>query len=455
MPEEYRAKSRLYLAGQLIDNHKNFWEPLLNKISSCSYINYLGEIKDDSEKIKILCDMDVIVTVSRDESCSLVTLEGAMLSKPLIVSENVGAKYIVSRDNGWIVKTGDVANLSKTFMEIIDNPQKLVKMGEISRKQYEALSNMESYKSDIVSMVETNLTDVTTYRLKKRKQTNVSLTKKAYYIYKVGGFRGLFAAYKRKKEQRNIMIPICLLGTGSTKQAIDLISGVRVEKMIGKCSLLSSEYPKRYSSLSVDISKMQDKHDIETDLSKTLVDALKGSNSKYLVIDLLDERFNLCRIKYAVGSEIVATKSNILMDNLGNISVDDTVLMSEYVSILPFEETNYERKICAVSKKIKGVFKRKNIILHECYLAKTYISKNGDILEFDEKTLANINRINDKLEKLYTVLKRELEGAEVIVMPDWVTADEKHKQGLNPMHYCAEYYKYVAKMIESYLQPKK
>lgn len=52
-----------------------------------------------------------MVVPSRDESCSLVALEGAMMSKPLILTENIGAKYILDENSGWLVKTGSVDSL--------------------------------------------------------------------------------------------------------------------------------------------------------------------------------------------------------------------------------------------------------------------------------------------------------------------------------------------------------
>ncbi|WP_139025413.1 glycosyltransferase family 4 protein [Acetonema longum] len=55
--------------------------------------------------------MDAFVIVSRDESCSLVALEWAMMGTPLIVSGNVGA------DNGWVVETGTHKSLLKQFLD--------------------------------------------------------------------------------------------------------------------------------------------------------------------------------------------------------------------------------------------------------------------------------------------------------------------------------------------------
>ena len=91
--------------------------------------------------------MDVVVVASRDESCSLVALEGAMLSRPLIVTENVGAKYMVTPQNGLIVPSNDVDAMKDALMTMIDNRASLYEMGRESRKRYEALASMARHES--------------------------------------------------------------------------------------------------------------------------------------------------------------------------------------------------------------------------------------------------------------------------------------------------------------------
>ena len=100
--------------------------------------------------------MDVVVVASRDESCSLVALEGAMLSKPLIVTENVGAKYMVSEENGMVVKTADVNDLMTAMMQMIDRKSELAKMGAASRKMYDTYASMQSYTQDMKKMYALN-----------------------------------------------------------------------------------------------------------------------------------------------------------------------------------------------------------------------------------------------------------------------------------------------------------
>lgn len=153
LPETYRGKLHLYFAGRLLDDCKDFWEPIMEKIEGNPQISYLGEISDTKEKIDIMKKMNVFCIVSRDESCSLVTLEAAMLGKPIIVSENVGAKYIVSDNNGWIVETGNENALTEVYKQIVEHPEKLEVMGKNSREAYLSKATIEIYNKNIVKMV--------------------------------------------------------------------------------------------------------------------------------------------------------------------------------------------------------------------------------------------------------------------------------------------------------------
>jgi len=114
-----------------------------------------GIIVNQNEKWEKFSQMDVFVIPSRDESCSLVTLEACMLKKPVIVSENVGAKYMVKNgENGYIVPTENSDRLKEAMEKLIINKNGLSKMGEISREQYEKFANFDKHMEELQKIVE-------------------------------------------------------------------------------------------------------------------------------------------------------------------------------------------------------------------------------------------------------------------------------------------------------------
>jgi len=150
MPATYQSRAELHFAGGFINSGTSFASYLFGQIKGESGIHYHGLIADERKKIELLSQMDVVVVASRDESCSLVALEGAMLSKPLIVTENVGAKYMVGDENGWIVPSGEVLAMRDAFMRMIDlSPSELGTMGTASRLKYDRLASMNAHRREL------------------------------------------------------------------------------------------------------------------------------------------------------------------------------------------------------------------------------------------------------------------------------------------------------------------
>lgn len=158
MDDIRRKKSEIHFAGRLMEYAKAYYLPLLEEIKHYQGVYYHGEIQDRKKLLQLMMDSDVIVVPSKDESCSLVVLEAAMMGKPIVISENIGAKYIVDR-NGWIFKTDSVEELKKIYEDIIDNTEELSNMGIESRKKYLKTSTFEIYKDEILRMVNENMTN--------------------------------------------------------------------------------------------------------------------------------------------------------------------------------------------------------------------------------------------------------------------------------------------------------
>ncbi|GKX33796.1 MAG: hypothetical protein MnENMB40S_14140 [Rhizobiaceae bacterium MnEN-MB40S] len=76
-----------------------------------------------------------------------------MLSKPLIVTENVGAKYMVGDENGIVVPTGEVGALRDAFMRIMNlGSDELIAMGNASRVRYDKLASMGTHSHQLEAL---------------------------------------------------------------------------------------------------------------------------------------------------------------------------------------------------------------------------------------------------------------------------------------------------------------
>ena len=153
LPESYKDRSELFFAGRIFDAEIEFGNQLITRANKIKGATYLGELVSD-EIIPKMSEMDIVIVPSRDESCSLVALEGAMLSKPLVVTRNVGAKYIIRNKSGIVVETGDSVSLSYAMKKLIDHKCELKSMGIRSRKNYETMANMKVYEREMKMLFE-------------------------------------------------------------------------------------------------------------------------------------------------------------------------------------------------------------------------------------------------------------------------------------------------------------
>lgn len=160
-----RIQSEIHFAGRYVDFAKDYYSAFCQEVEMCEGAFYHGEITDRRELLQLIKDCDVVVIPSKDESCSLVAIEGAMLSKPLILSTNIGARYLVEEgENGWIFCTDNIGELSECFHEAIDYKNSLIEMGKKSRVLYEGTSTYEIYRNNILKLVSENIEDKEEYR---------------------------------------------------------------------------------------------------------------------------------------------------------------------------------------------------------------------------------------------------------------------------------------------------
>lgn len=162
MSEQYRQKAIFNIIG----NDKcfeQFANELKEKTRNIPNVIWHGLIIDQNKKLILFDDTSVFVVVSRDEPASIIVIEGAMLGRPSIISENVGTKYLIEEGKtGFIVETGNVEQLKQTMMNIIDNPAMLISMGKMARKKYLKTSTFDIFQDNLSKAIKENL----------KKQTN-------------------------------------------------------------------------------------------------------------------------------------------------------------------------------------------------------------------------------------------------------------------------------------------
>lgn len=132
LPEKMQEKSELHFVGPAPKWSLEYQDEL--HAMQTKHVKFHEEIRDRDELFRLYDEMDVVIVASRDESCSLVALEAAMLGKAILMTENTGAKYIV--DKVCILPTGNSAVLARNMMKCIREPEILLRLGKHNHDRY-------------------------------------------------------------------------------------------------------------------------------------------------------------------------------------------------------------------------------------------------------------------------------------------------------------------------------
>ncbi len=133
-----------------------YGKKLVKRTSKIESIKWLGEIQKDHKK-EFFENIDVLCVPSLDEPSGLVVLEGAMHGKALIVTDKVGAAYMVAPQNGYVVKANDSKALSQAMENIIKKADGLKSMKQSSRKRYLKYGTIDREQKDVLHMLKENI----------------------------------------------------------------------------------------------------------------------------------------------------------------------------------------------------------------------------------------------------------------------------------------------------------
>ena len=156
-----RTNVHINYAGNILD--QRFYDTIISRYKEDN-IQYWGLVSGE-DKIRLFQETDVFVVPSRDESCSLVALEAFAAGKPVIISDQVGAQYLLTEESGWIFEINHVDELTELLENIANLKYDLDSYGAEAKKQYDKYVNFNEYREGLLSLVErySNKKDVHQY----------------------------------------------------------------------------------------------------------------------------------------------------------------------------------------------------------------------------------------------------------------------------------------------------
>lgn len=179
------------------------------------------------------------------------------------------------------------------------------------------------------------------------------------------------------------------------------------------------------------------------DLEKSGLKKLKSNPGDLLVIDFIEERFDIGK----VNGTYITISNEWNQSNLSNLYFVKKYSKKLWHGKVYFRFKNLKKYIHIFTKNLLSIYKEEQIVIHEVYLADTYIDENGIYHSFSENVIYYNKKINQILRYMYFCLKTELPQAYILNISDKYAAKKNHKWGLAPMHFQEEYYKNAAGLI--------
>ncbi len=174
---------------------------------------------------------------------------------------------------------------------------------------------------------------------------------------------------------------------------------------------------------------------VSKDFSKTFFDAISGTAFGYLLIDFIDERFDILQFKKSY-----VTRSA----EFAKAGLDKAYPFKKVDKETSRYRQEWERNMVLFSQKLLGLVSPQKIILHKAFWSARYW-ENGSLVEFpNQHEIASNNEI---LDFYYRTAEKHLCARAVSVKES--QGDAAHLWGLSPFHYTEEYYMDIYRQVRS------
>lgn len=137
MAKNIRERAEFWIIGEWNREEEEFCSNLFKKVNYLEEVKYLGQLTR-KEIIEKYDQIDVVVMPSRMDPMPIAIVEGFMNHKACILSSAIAVSDFVTNDvDGLVFESDNVNDLTLKMQDLIENPDKLKRIGEASRKIYE------------------------------------------------------------------------------------------------------------------------------------------------------------------------------------------------------------------------------------------------------------------------------------------------------------------------------
>jgi hypothetical protein len=229
------------------------------------------------------------------------------------------------------------------------------------------------------------------------------------------------------------MIKLNLLGSCVTRDAFSSNGKFEINNYFARTSFVSlMSNPIQVNMDDIQLNSNFQKKSVFQDLNKTILNGILEDTSDYLIIDLIDERFNLAKI-----DDSFVTMSNELRESslLKKLNHEEINRFDNY--IFEFWKKSVDRFFEEIYKRYEPT----QIILHKTLWREQYLDKNGEVKNFPEFMINGVRKQNTLLNSYYEYIESFQPKINIIDMTDQsFLSSENHTWGLSPYHFEDRYY---------------
>lgn len=149
LPQDIKIHARFILIGG-----GEVTEELQALIKQNPCVELVGQV--DNEQVPAYYALsDVVICCSREESMSVVVMEGFMNGIPAIVSDVTGiTEYMEAGREGLIYQSENVSELQQKIIYMIENQDQVEEMGKRARENYTKNFSMGQFQKNLLRVVE-------------------------------------------------------------------------------------------------------------------------------------------------------------------------------------------------------------------------------------------------------------------------------------------------------------
>ncbi|MCI8441093.1 MAG: hypothetical protein HFG27_00980 [Provencibacterium sp.] len=196
--------------------------------------------------------------------------------------------------------------------------------------------------------------------------------------------------------------------------------------------------PIMYEENEIHLESAFQKRLVMNDLSKQSFHSFQRDGSQFLLIDFIDERYNLI----SFGKSLLT--GSVEMMNSGFLEDKKYKVISRQKEQLRGGAYAPGGRLFIKAMddfvlNLLNIYPATRLILHKAYLVNFYRNQRGEILPLPPKKSQNNDWINAMLKEMYSYMENKIPHLRP-VQADGYAADENHKWGLAAMHYEEMYY---------------